>query len=61
MMGMRNIMSARTIYKYEVVTSILNISASWIGITDKIIDKLQDFQNKFMLQFFEAPKKGHLQ
>ena len=28
--------------------------------TDKIIYKLQDFQNKFMLRFFEAPKQGTL-
>ena len=45
-------------YESEIVTSILNNSASWIGITDEIIDKLQDFQNRFMLRFFEAPKQG---
>ena len=27
-------------------------------ITDKIINKLQDFQNRFMLRFFDAPKQG---
>ena len=42
----------------EVVTSLLNNSASWIGLTDEIIDILQEFQNKFMLRFFEAPKHG---
>ena len=36
----------------------MNNSASWIGLTDEIVDKLQDFQNKFMLRFFEAPKQG---
>ena len=51
-------MCARTLYESKVVTSLLNNSASWIGLTDKIIDKLQDFQNKFMLHFFEAPKQG---
>ena len=38
--------------------SLLNNSASWIGLTDEIITKLQNFQNKFMLRFFEAPKQG---
>ena len=51
-------MCARTLYEPEVVTSLLNNSASCIGLTDKIVDKLQDFQNKFMLRFFEAPKQG---
>ena len=41
-----------------MVTSLLNNSASWIGLTDEIVDKLQDFQNKLMLRFFEAPKQG---
>ena len=44
--------------KTEIVTSILNNSDSWIGINDEIIDKLQDFQNSFMLRFFEAAKQG---
>ena len=56
MMGMRN--SRCTLYESEVVTSLLNNSGSWIGLTDKIVDKLQDFKNKFMMRFFEAPKKG---
>ena len=38
--------------------SLLNDSASWIGLTDEIVDKLQVFQNKFTLRFFEAPKQG---
>ena len=42
----------------EIITSLLNNSASWIGLNDEIIDTLQDFQNKFMLRFFEAPKQG---
>ena len=58
MYGMRNSMCAQTLYESEVVTSLLNNSASWIGLTDEIVDKLQDFQNKFMLRFFEAPKQG---
>ena len=58
MYGMRNNMCARTLYKSEEVTSQLNKSASWIGLTYEIVDKLQDFQNKFMLCFFEAPKQG---
>ena len=47
-----------TLYESEVGTSLLNNSASWIGPTDEIVDKLQDFQNKFILRFFEAPKQG---
>ena len=31
---------AGTLYESEIVTSILNNSKSWIGITDTIIDKL---------------------
>ena len=58
MMGMRNSMCSRTLYESEVETSILDKSASWIGLTDEVLDKLQDFQNKFMLRFFEAPKQG---
>ena len=58
MYGLQNSMCARTLYKSEVVTSLLNNSASWIGFTDEIIDILQEFQNKFMLRFFEAPKQG---
>ena len=60
MYGMHNSMCARTLYESEVVTSLLNNSASWISLTDEIVDKLQDFQNKFMLRFFEAPKQGTL-
>ena len=41
-------------YESEIVTSILNNRASWIGI----IDNFQDFQNRFMLRFFDAPKQG---
>ena len=58
MTGMRNSMCARTLYESEIVTSILNNSASWIGIPDEIIDKHQDCQNRFILGFFEAPKQG---
>ena len=29
-----------------------------MGLTDEIVNKLQDFQNKFMHRFFEAPKQG---
>ena len=47
-------MCAQTLYESEIVTSILNNRASWIGI----IDNFQDFQNRFMLRFFEAPKQG---
>ena len=54
MMGLRNSLCARTLYESEIVTSLLKNSASWIGITDEIIDKLQDFQNRFMLRFLEA-------
>ena len=28
-------------YESEVVTSLLNNRASWIGLTDEIVDKLQ--------------------
>ena len=58
MYGMRNNMCARTLYKSEEVTSQLNKSASWIGLTYEIVDKLQDFQNKFILRFFEALNMG---
>ena len=58
MYGLQNSMCARTLYESEVVTSLLNNSASWIGLTDEIIDILQEFKNKFMLCFFEAPKQG---
>ena len=58
MYGLQNSQCARTLYESEVVTSLLNNSASWIGINDEIITKLQTFQNKFMLRFFEAPKQG---
>ena len=58
MYGLKNIMCARTLYESEVVTSLLNNSASWIGLTDEIIDILQESQNKFMLHFFKAPKQG---
>ena len=43
----------RTLYKSEVVTSLLNNSASWIGLTDELVDKLQDFHLNF-----ESPKQG---
>ena len=42
---MRNVICARTLYESE-------------GLTDEIVDKLQDFQNKFKLRFLEAPKQG---
>ena len=58
MYGLQNSQCARTLYESEVVTSLLNNSASWIGLNDEIVTKLQDFQNKFMLRFFEAPKQG---
>ena len=54
MTGMQNSLCARTLYESEIVTSLLNNSASWIVLTDEILDKLQDFQNRFMLRFFEA-------
>ena len=57
MYGFQNRMCARPLYESEVVTSLLYISASWIGLTDEIIDILQEFQNKFMLRFFEVPKQ----
>ena len=60
MTGMRNSRCPRTLYEIEIVTSILNNSESWIGITKEIIDKLQDFQNRFMLRYIEAPKQGTL-
>ena len=56
MYGLQNSQCARTLYESEVVTSLLNNSASWIGLNDEIVTKLQDFQNNFMLRFFEAPK-----
>ena len=59
MAGMRNSRYARNLFKTEVVTSILNNSESWIGITTEFIDMMQDFKNRFMLRFFKAPKKGH--
>ena len=43
MYGLQNSMCARTLYESEIVTSLLNNSASWIGLTDKIIDTLQEF------------------
>ena len=58
MTGMRNSRCANTLYETEIVTSILNNSEYRIGITKEIINKLQDFQNRFMLRFVEAPKKG---
>ena len=60
MYGLQNSMCARTLYESEVVTSLLNNSASWIGLTDEIIDKLQDFQSKFMLRIFKALKQETL-
>ena len=41
-----------------MVTSILNKSESWIGITTEAIPMLQDFRNRFMLIFVEALKRG---
>ena len=58
MYGLQNNMCACTLYESEIVTSLLNNSASWIGLNDEIINTLQDFQNKFMLRFFKAPKQG---
>ena len=58
MYGLQNRMCARTLYESEIATSLLNNSASWIGLTDEMIDILHEFQNKFMLRFFEAPKQG---
>ena len=58
MMRMGNSRCARTLYVSEQVTSILNNSESWIGISAEALDKLQDFQNRFMLRLFEAPKQG---
>ena len=56
--GLQNCMCALTLYESEKVTSLLNNSASWIGLTDEIIDTLQEFQNTFILCFFKAPKQG---
>ena len=58
MYGLQNSQCARTLYESEIVTSLLNNSASWIGLNDEIITILQNFQNKFMLRFFEAPARG---
>ena len=58
MYGLQNSMCARTLYESEIVTSLLSNSASWIGLTEEVINTLQDFQNTFMLRFFEAPKQG---
>ena len=51
MMGMGN--SRWTLYESEIV-----IYPKQQRATDKIPDKIQDFQNRFMLRFFEAPKQG---
>ena len=51
---MRNSLCAQTLYKKEIVTSLLNNSASRIGIIDSIKYKLQDFQNRFMLRFVKV-------
>ena len=58
MYGLQNSQCARTLYESEIVTSLLNNSASWIGLNDEIISILQNFQHKFMLRFFEAPVNG---
>ena len=42
MAGLRNSRCARTLSETEIVTSILNNSESWIGITEETIDRLQD-------------------
>ena len=60
MKEMRYSRCPRTLYEIEIVSSILNNSESWIGITKEIIDKLQEFQNRLMLRFVEAPKQGTL-
>ena len=46
------------VHESEIVTSLLNNSASCIGLTDEIINILHEFQNKLMFRFFEAPKQG---
>ena len=58
MTWMRNSLCAHTLYESEILTSLLNNSSSWIGITDEIINKLQEFQNRFLLRFSEDPKRG---
>ena len=60
MMGMRNSRCAHTLYETEIVTSIRNNSESWIGITKEIKDKLQDFENRFMLSLFETSALGNM-
>ena len=56
--GLQNSMCVRTLFVSEIVKSLLNNSASWIGLNDEIIDTLPEFQNKFIIRFFEAPKQG---
>ena len=58
MSGMKNSLCARNLYVSEVASSIINNCEFWIGVKDEAIDILQDFQNRFMLRFFAAPKQG---
>ena len=57
MSGIENSLFARNLNESKVATSLINNCESWIGIKDEVIDILQDFQNKWMLRFFTAPKQ----
>ena len=45
-------------YNTKVLPQLLNNCESWLGIADSDIQKLQDFQDNYILKFFQVSAKG---
>ena len=55
MSGLGNATIAFRLYEAQIIPSLLHNAESWIGITDKIINDLQDFQDKFTRKVLRLP------
>ena len=53
--GLRNSNIAFKLFESLVVQPLLNNCASWIGITEKHVNELQKFQNKFVRRVLHLP------
>ena len=54
--GLGNSTIAFRLFEATIIPALLHNAESWIGITDKIIKDLQDFQDKFVRKVLRLPK-----
>ena len=53
--GLGNSTIAFRLFEAQIIPALLHNAESWIGITDKIIKDLQDFQDKFIRKVLQLP------